>query len=247
MLQLWLENVNRPPALFQSCSTMRIWKRKRLTFRSSIYCTATSTPTKFGPENQNLVDLLRSPVIAMPLSLTGQLQYFKRNEPLARDYLTLARRLDCSEKRETGLRWPGPTQSWVSGAWTPSRHATARRQVDAPAGYGRQKRLRLARPARQEVPALDFPPGSDPDEELGTLQAGDSAAFADRLLERSRASQRFKQIMGNPRRSLGYSLFDYRSLPTWVARRLSKPGQAGLAAWYPASQRHGSQPHGYRF
>ncbi len=32
------------------------------------------TQPKFGPENQNLVDMLRSPAVAVPLSLSGQLR-----------------------------------------------------------------------------------------------------------------------------------------------------------------------------
>jgi hypothetical protein len=35
------------------------------------------TQPKFGPENQNLVDMLRSPAVAAPLSLAGQLQYIR--------------------------------------------------------------------------------------------------------------------------------------------------------------------------
>ncbi len=35
------------------------------------------TQPRFGPDNQNLVDMLRSPAIAVPHSLQGQLEYIR--------------------------------------------------------------------------------------------------------------------------------------------------------------------------
>ena len=35
------------------------------------------TQPRFGPDNQNLIDMLRSPAIAVPHSLTGQLEYIR--------------------------------------------------------------------------------------------------------------------------------------------------------------------------
>ncbi len=70
------------------------------------------TQPLFGPDNQNLVDMLRSPAIAVPYSLTGQLEYIRtRWADLLGTYLyRLLTSLDLI-KEEEKLPFLGPARS----------------------------------------------------------------------------------------------------------------------------------------
>ena len=109
--------------------------------------------------------------------------------------------------------------------------------------------LCLARSAFQKVPAphpsasTTFPTRNW----TGWPRWGFTGLWLIGVWERSPASQKIKQIMGNPEAaSSAYSLYDY-IIAADLGRRggLSATARAGLAARHPAGQRHGAQPHGH--
>jgi hypothetical protein len=78
ILLLWLANMN--PAFGPYQELFNDKKIQSITAYSQVIEGLTEffgQSKPFGPENQNLVDMLRSPAIAVPDSLYGQLQYIK--------------------------------------------------------------------------------------------------------------------------------------------------------------------------
>ena len=89
-----------------------------------------------------------------------------------------------------------------------------------------------------------------PDEELDQLRRmGFTGLWLIGLWERSQASQRIKQMMGNPEAvASAYSLMDYRIADDLGGdAALSEPAGSGAPARHPIGQRHGAQSHGHRF
>jgi 4-alpha-glucanotransferase len=219
MLQLWLDNVNPAASPFTELFDDANLERESL-YLQIIYLLRRylDTQPKFGPENQNLVDLLRSPAIAVPLSLAGQLQYIREKwADLLGDYLDrLLGGLDLlSEEEKMVFAGPGPTQVldfWRLGLDAESARYSADREwmprlvMVAKSTYVWLDQL--AKKYQRPIVHLD----QIPDEELDTLARwGFSGLWLIGLWERSRASQRIKQIMGNPEAvASAYSLFDYQ-------------------------------------
>ncbi len=76
MLLLWLANVN--PAFSPYLELFDDTELERNTAYSQIITRLQSffeTKPRFGPDSQNLIDMLRSPAITVPYSLSGQLEY----------------------------------------------------------------------------------------------------------------------------------------------------------------------------
>ena len=180
------------------------------------------TQPAFGPDHQNLVDMLRSPAIAYPHSLSGQLEYIRQRWGyLLGDFLRrLLVTLDVikEEERAVFLRFGGGAKREVSPVpqfrWL--EHEYERFSADrdwmprvvllAKSAYVWLDQL--SRKYGRAITRLDHVP----DEELDTLARwGISALWLIGLWERSRASQRIKQMCGNPDAvASAYSLFDYR-------------------------------------
>jgi hypothetical protein len=78
MLLLWLANVNPATSPF-----MELFDDTRLEKETAYRPIASGlhdffeTQPRFGPDDQNLIDMLRSPAIAVPYSLPGQLEYMQ--------------------------------------------------------------------------------------------------------------------------------------------------------------------------
>src|SRR5512139_1730133 len=113
ILQLWLDNANPAASpfaeLFDDANLERESSYLQIIYLLRRYL---DTQPKFGPENQNLVDLLRSPAVAVPLSLAGQLQYIREKWAyLLGDYLDrLLGGLDLlKEEEKLVFAGPGPT------------------------------------------------------------------------------------------------------------------------------------------
>ena len=88
-----------------------------------------------------------------------------------------------------------------------------------------------------------------PDEELDLLpRRGFNALWLIGVWERSRASQRIKQMTGNPEAAASaYSLADYTiAADLGGETALPEPARARRRARHPPGQRHGPQPHGHR-
>jgi glycosidase len=176
----------------------------------------TTEPT-FGPDQQALVEMLRSPVRAAPTSLAGQLEFIRtRWGSLLGDLLLrLLTGIDLiheEERARFGVFTPGPPEVY--------EYAGQEREVEAfsadrdwmPYAVMIAKNAlvwlgQLSRAYGRDIRRLD----QVPDEELARLkQAGFSALWLIGVWERSGASREIKRRMGNPEaEASAYSLFDY--------------------------------------
>ncbi len=174
------------------------------------------TQPKFGPENQNLIDMLRSPAIEVPHSLSGQLQYMLDNwgSLLGKYLYRLLGSLDLI-KEEEKMHFafgPGPTQVY-----------DFRRSEDEPERFSADQfwmpRLvliakstlvwldQLSKKYKRSITRLD----QIPDEELDQLSNwGFTGLWLIGIWERSSASKKIKQLCGNlEAEASAYSLYDY--------------------------------------
>ncbi|MDZ7375556.1 MAG: alpha-amylase family glycosyl hydrolase, partial [candidate division KSB1 bacterium] len=170
----------------------------------------------FGPDNQNLIDMLRSPAIAVPYSLTGQLQYIleKWGMLLGKYLYRLLSSLDFI-KEEEKLRFAfGPGPSYVyefRGAEAePERFSADREWMPRLVLIAKSTLVwldQLSKKYRRSITRLD----QIPDEELDQLARwGFTGLWLIGIWERSKASQRIKRLCGNPEaEASAYSLHDY--------------------------------------
>lgn len=181
------------------------------------------TQPPFGTDRQNLIDLLRAPAVKYPHSLLAQLNYIReRWEPfLEGRFFELLRRLMAGagliqeEQTERGFFGPGPVEM--------PKYPPAGTELEAEnfsADMDWMPRLvliaknsfvwldQLSRDYGRRITYLN----EIPDEELQKLASqGITGLWLIGLWERSRASARIKQMMGNPEAiASAYSLFDYR-------------------------------------
>lgn len=173
------------------------------------------TKPHFGPDDQNLWDLLRSPAIAEPRSLTGQLEYIRRRWGLVLgDFLRrILGSLDLVKEEEKPIFFgSGPTQAYVYDElqhdyerftedkdWMPRVVLMAKTVLV----WLSQLSLKYGR----TIDRLDL----IPDEELDELALrGFTGLWLIGLWERSEASREIKRRMGNPEAAASaYSLYDY--------------------------------------
>lgn len=172
---------------------------------------------RFGPDNQNLVDMLRSPAIAIPNSLNGQLEYIRSRwgELLGHYLLKLLGSLNLlsEEERLRGLG-PGP----VAIPTYSDRLAQEEERFSMDADWMPHLVLlaknvyvwldQLSKTYQRTITRLD----QIPDEELDKLASwGVTGLWLIGLWQRSSASARIKQLCGNPEAiASAYSLKDYR-------------------------------------
>ncbi len=197
---------------------MRDWNGKLLTFRLLLLRRFFDTQPRFGPEAQNLVDMLRSPAVAVPMSLSGQIRYILEKWGFLLDgYLDrLLGSLDLL-KEEEKISFPGPGPAQVleyagMGLDAEAEHYSADRDwmprlvMLAKSTYVWLDQL--SRQYQRPITSLD----EIPDEELDTLARwGFSSLWLIGLWERSPASQRIKRLTGNPEAvASAYSLLDYQ-------------------------------------
>jgi glycosidase len=233
LMMLWLANANPAFAKFHE-----LFDDADLA-RSSVYPSITQsfreyfeTRPKFGPEEQNLVEMLRAPALASPDSLDGQLAFIQKKwtsvlGDMIRRILTA---LDIMKEEEQAI--------WMQFHPMPERQAGGKHMegdssTAAIPHFGMKepeyerfsadvewmpRTVMLAKSAfvwldqlskfyHRPIHRLD----EVPDEELDTMaRRGFNALWLIGLWERSRASQRIKQLTGNPDAAASaYSLFDY--------------------------------------
>jgi hypothetical protein len=177
----------------------------------------------FGPQNETLIDLLRSPAIQVPHSITGQLEYIQSHwAALLGEYLLrLLSSLDLiKEENKLGGVGPGPVPIPVYNRAELLKIAGKDAEVEA-FSLDREWMPRLVLIAKntyvwltqlskqyqREITRLD----QIPDEELQTLaRRGITGLWLIGLWERSPASARIKQLCGNPEAiASAYSLYSY--------------------------------------
>jgi len=227
LLLLWLANVN--PAfdpfkeLFDDANLKRESSYKGLISELTDYF---NTLPPFGPENQTLVEMLRSPAVAHPDSLSDQLKYMReRWGMLLGKYLfQLLSGLDLiREEDKLRLVGPGPTEAYTyTGLEGEHESFSADREWMPKVVLIAKSSLvwldQLSKKYNRAIEQLD----QIPDEELDLLRdQGFTALWLIGLWERSPASKRIKQLCGNPEaEASAYSLLSYdiaASLGGWQA------------------------------
>ncbi|MBY0522970.1 MAG: hypothetical protein K2R98_06210 [Gemmataceae bacterium] len=174
----------------------------------------------FGPDEQNLVDMLRAPAIAVPHSLKGQLDYIRERWGylLGKHLYRLLGGLDLLREEDKALQFaggggPGPAivleyggQEAEPEAFSPDREWMPRVVLLAKNTYVWLDQL--SRQHQRPIHRLD----QIPDEELATMgRRGFNGLWLIGLWERARASQKIKQLCGNADAvASAYSLHDYR-------------------------------------
>lgn len=174
------------------------------------------TQPHFGPENQNLIDMLRSPAIAVPHSLSGQLQYMlERWGLLLSKYLyRLLSSLDFIKEEEKMRFAFGAGPSYVyefRGAEVePERFSEDKDWMPRLVLLAKSTLVwldQLSKKYQRSINRLD----QIPDEELDRLARwGFTGLWLIGIWERSKASKKIKQLCGNPEaEASAYSLHDY--------------------------------------
>ncbi|MFH1175886.1 MAG: alpha-amylase family glycosyl hydrolase, partial [Acidobacteriota bacterium] len=216
LAMLWLTNANPASAPFAELFDDSALRRE--TAYAAIMTslrTALDGMPPFGPDEQNLIDMLRSPAIAAPHSLPGQLEYIRERWGylLGKILFRLLGGLDLiQEEEKVSFAGPGPSKvvdfaglGFELERYSPDRDWMPRVVLLAKNAYVWLDQL--SRRHRRAITRLD----QIPDEELDALaRRGFTGLWLIGLWERSRASQRIKQLCGNPEAvASAYSLAAY--------------------------------------
>ncbi len=229
LLMLWLANAN--PAfgpfreLFDDSVLEHTPYRELIPALTEFF----ASQPGFGPDDQSLPDMLRSPAIAAPQSLSAQLEFIRTRwgsllgEFLKRLLLTLD--VIREDERAFFMRFGARPAASQRGAIVDFRALGAEReheqftpdrdwmpQVVLMAKSAQVWLDQLARTYGRTIERLDHVP----DEELARLARwGVTSLWLIGLWERSPASRRIKQLCGNPDADASaYSLLDYRIAAT---------------------------------
>ncbi len=219
IILLWV--TNRNPAAMSSFQELFDERHvdsvtKYSLIMKEVYSFFATQPT-YGPDNQNLIDMFRSPAIAIPNSLPGQLEFIRSRwgVMLGKYLYRLLSSLDfLREEEKLGFTGPGVSQVPVfSRALLESEHEqySADREWMPRLVLLAKNTLvwldQLSKQYKKPITRLD----QIPDEELDLLASrGFTGLWLIGLWERSQASARIKQMCGNPDAvSSAYSLARY--------------------------------------
>jgi glycosidase len=217
LLMLWLANVNPAFAPFAELFD-DVALRENTAYEDIISGLQAffETQPHFGPDNQNLVEMLRSPAIVVPHSLSGQLEYIReRWSLLLGEYLhRLLSSLDLiAEEEKAAFLGPGPSRviDFTGQEFEYERFSTDLHWMPKVVLMAKNIYVwldQLSKKHGRHLTRLD----QIPDEELDALaRRGFTGLWMIGLWERSKASQRIKQMCGNPEAvASAYSLFDYQ-------------------------------------
>ena len=222
MLMLWLANTNPAfspfielfddSALEKETSYLEIIDGLRTFFNTQPF---------FGPDHQNLVDMLRTPAVAVPHSLSGQLEYIRERWGflLGKYFHRLLSSLDLikedeiAELRRMALWDRAPAQVYEFAGFEAEPERFSRDLDWMPRLVLMAKNVyvwlhQLSRKYQRSLYRLD----QIPDEELDILARwGYTGLWLIGLWERSLASKKIKEQLGNPEAvASAYSLFDYQ-------------------------------------
>jgi glycosidase len=215
LLMLW--TTNRNPAVTSFDELFDDTRMTQMTiYRQMVESLRTFFEDKptFGPDNQDLITMLRSPAIAEPHSLTGQLEYIRRKwGSLIGDYLyRLLNSLDLiREETRVAVMGAGPSK-------VPTYQAVEDEENFSPDSDWMPRTVMIAKNTYVWLYQLSKNYGHEikhldqiPDEELDKLSSwGFTGLWLIGLWERSEASKRIKQLCGNPEAvASAYSLKNY--------------------------------------
>ncbi len=171
---------------------------------------------KFGPDDQDLIDMLQTPARKFPNSLTDQLEFIRQHwANLLSDFIMrLLSSLDLI-KEENKPVFSGPGQAQLPdfrsvGEDEYEKFSTDLDWMPKVVMIAKSTHVwldQLSKKYKRDINRLDH----IPDQELDLLAArGFTTLWLIGLWERSSASQKIKQINGNPEAiSSAYSLYDY--------------------------------------
>jgi glycosidase len=223
MVMLWLANMNPAysPYLELFDDTALETQTAYLRVIASLHDFFDTQP-RFGPDHQNLIDLLRAPALASPNSLTGQLDFIaKRWFALIGEYLArLLSSIDFIAEEARGAVFlgtggpavvPVPTFRYAGIEYEPERFSPDLDWMPNLVLIAKNTYVwldQLSKKYQRAIAQLDH----IPDEELDQLARwGFTGLWLIGVWERSPASRRIKQMMGNPDAvASAYSIFDYR-------------------------------------
>ena len=226
LLMLWLSNQNAALKPFNELFNDSV-------LGSTVYAPLMNglrdffdTQPKFGPDNQNLIEMLRAPALANPHSLFAQLEYILgRWNKLAPSFLgRLLSSLDfIREDEKASFTGHGPSVVPIYDAQSSTRIGGGTVGMDEPERFSEDRewmpravlmaknayvwRDQLSKKYNRSICTLD----QVPDEELDILASqGFTGLWLIGLWERSVASQKIKQMCGNADAvASAYSLYDY--------------------------------------
>jgi glycosidase len=222
MLMLWLANMN--PAfspfieLFNDSALEK--ESSYLPIIEALHPFFDNQPL-FGPDHQNLVEMLRSPALAVPHSLSGQLEYIREKWGylLGPYLLRLLSSLDLIKEEEIaelrrmafGGRTPAEVYEFLGMEEEPERFSHDLEWMPRLVLMAKNIYVwlhQLSRKYRRSIYRLD----QIPDEELDLLSRwGFTGLWLIGVWERSLASKRIKELLGDPDAvASAYSLFDYQ-------------------------------------
>ena len=222
MLMLWLANMNPAfspfielfddSALEEDTSYLKIIEALHSFFDHQ---------PLFGPDHQNLVDMLRSPALAVPHSLSGQLEYIREKwgHLLGPYFLRLLSSLDLIKEEEIAElrrmafwgRAPAEVYEFLGMEEEPERFSFDLEWMPKLVLMAKNVYVwlhQLSRKYRRSIYRLD----QIPDEELNLFARwGFTGLWLIGVWERSLASKRIKELLGDPDAvASAYSLFDYQ-------------------------------------
>jgi glycosidase len=222
MLMLWLANMNPAFSPFIELLDDSVLERETpyLQIISSLRAFFNTQPF-FGPDHQNLLDMLRNPAVAVPQSLSGQLKYIqeKWGYLLGPHLLKLIRSLDLIKEEEIAEwrrmtfwgRAPAEVYEFLGMEEEPERFSLDLEWMPRLVLMAKNVYVwlhQLSRKHRRSIYRLD----QIPDEELDLLaNCGFTGLWLIGVWERSLASKRIKEHLGDPDAvASAYSLFDYQ-------------------------------------
>ncbi|MBA2123703.1 hypothetical protein B9J78_02005 [bacterium Unc6] len=199
--------------------------KKNTSYLEVIYnlCRFLEKKPRFGPYNQDIVNLLKSPVVAHPRSITGQLLYIKEHwglllseELLEKLLHRLLVALDMI-KEEEKMPFLGAMETFVPffkkgmGLYDePERYSQDLDWMSNIVLIAKNTYVWLDQLSKKyQYPITTL--CAIPDEEIDTLfRWGFTGLWLIGVWERSPASRKIKQITGNPEaHSSAYSIYDY--------------------------------------
>ncbi|MEJ2635453.1 MAG: alpha-amylase family glycosyl hydrolase [Calditrichia bacterium] len=218
MIAFWIANSNPAVSpfieLFDDTSLEKETAYKEM--MESLHSFFDTQPT-FGPDNQNLIDMLQSPALAAPYSLSAQLEYIRQKWGLllGKFLYRLLSSLDLiKEEEKSAFLGPGPARVYEFGLevlpeperFSPDKDWMPRVVLLAKSTYVWLDQL--SKKYQRPINHLD----QVPDEELDQLARwGFTGLWLIGLWERSRASKNIKQMCGNPEAvASAYALLNYQ-------------------------------------
>jgi len=214
LIMLWLANINPAFAPFRELFDDSELQQNTAYIRlmETMHDFFNSIPG-FGPDDENLLDMLRSPAQHVPHSLKGQLEFIReRWGYLLGDYIfRLLSSLDLIlEEEKLYFPGPGPARIPMFADDEPERFSSDMDWMPRVVMIAKNVYVwmdQLSRIYQKSIARLD----QIPDEELDTLaRRGFNTLWLIGLWERSQASREIKRLCGNPEaEASAYAILEY--------------------------------------